>query len=205
MSLSPLPRGNSRFGLLSIIRFLAAMVVLFAVENIWVDSWLRNKSRHIPSLVPEPMSGLWFLALLVVVIICVLMVVAQTLVSLDRGTPLLKRVGTGFVAFLAVLMCVLWVLVTSGMSSVPSWLHASKGHSVTLTWKASKSAVAGYNVYRSTKPGGPYKRINSHLVRDLTYRDEDIQSGMTYYYAARAVDAKGVESSDSNETSATIP
>jgi hypothetical protein len=174
--------------------------MLFALENIWIDPWLRSKSRHIPTLVPEPQSGLWFLALLVVAISCVLLVVAQILVTLDRDISIPRRMGTGFATFFALLPCVLWFRATSGMSST-AWLQKEgKGHFVTLTWVASNSRVVGYNVYRSTKPGGSFKRINSDLIRGLTYRDQDVQSGMTYYYTIRAVDAKGQQSNDSNET-----
>jgi fibronectin type 3 domain-containing protein len=78
-------------------------------------------------------------------------------------------------------------------------------HSVALTWNASTSTVAGYNVYRSTVSGGPYTKINSTLVTTLTYTDSTVQSGTTYYYVTTAVDTNGNESVDSNETSAPIP
>src|SRR5579859_2756738 len=78
-------------------------------------------------------------------------------------------------------------------------------HSATLTWKASTSKVAGYNVYRSTESGKNYQKINSSLVRGLTYRDNKVVSGVTYYYVTRAVDAQGHESVNSNETSVSIP
>jgi len=78
-------------------------------------------------------------------------------------------------------------------------------HSVTLTWNASTSTVAGYNVYRSTVSGGPYVKINSSLVTALNYTDSTIQSGTTYYYVTTAVDSSGNESVFSNEVSATIP
>jgi hypothetical protein len=78
-------------------------------------------------------------------------------------------------------------------------------HSVTLTWNASTSTVAGYNVYRSTVSGGPYVKINSSLVTALNYTDSTVQSGTTYYYVTTAVDSSGNESVFSNEVSATIP
>ncbi|MGC2531172.1 MAG: choice-of-anchor D domain-containing protein, partial [Candidatus Acidiferrum sp.] len=78
-------------------------------------------------------------------------------------------------------------------------------HSVTLTWNASTSTVAGYNVYRSTVTGGPYTKINSSLISVLTYTDSTVQSGITYFYVATAVDSSGNESVDSNEVSAPIP
>jgi hypothetical protein len=201
----PSSRAGPRSKVVSIIWFLASVLVLFAVENIWIDPWLRNKSRHIPTFVPEPLGGVWFLAFLLVAISCVLLVVAQILVALDRGIPVLNRMGTGFATLSALLLCVLWFRVTSGVSSAPSFRKQSNLHVVTLTWMASNSPAAGYNVYRGSRSGGPYARINSDLVRALTYRDQNVQSGMTYYYVTKAVDAKGQESGNSEETSATVP
>jgi len=78
-------------------------------------------------------------------------------------------------------------------------------HSAALTWSASTSAVAGYNVYRSTVSGGSYTRINSSLVASASYTDLTVQSGTTYFYVTTAVDSSGMESVYSNEVPATIP
>jgi len=78
-------------------------------------------------------------------------------------------------------------------------------HSVALTWNASISTVAGYNVYRSTVSGGPYAKINASLVPALNYTDATVQNGSTYYYVTAAVDSSGTESAFSNEASAAIP
>jgi hypothetical protein len=78
-------------------------------------------------------------------------------------------------------------------------------HSVALTWNASASAVAGYNVYRGTVSGGPYAKINATLVTPLSYTDSTVQSGTTYYYVTTAVDSSGTESVFSNQVSAVIP
>jgi len=199
----------ARARVLSIIWIVASVLVLFAGENLWIDPWLRSKSRLVPSLTPEALSGLWFLALLAVTVFCILLIVAQVLVALDRGIPLGKRMGTGLATFLAVLLCVLWACVTSGMTSQSTFGQkfgrGSKGHSVTLTWKASKSAVKGYNVYRGTTSGGPYTKINPDLVPGLTYKDQDVPGGTTYYYVTRAVDADGRESANSSEIKAAVP
>ena len=56
----------ARVRVLSIIWVVASVLVLFAAENLWIDPWLRNKLPHAPSLTPEALSGLWFLALLAV-------------------------------------------------------------------------------------------------------------------------------------------
>jgi len=195
----------SRARIMSIIWLIASALVLFTAENIWIDPWLRSKSRHAPSLAPEALSGFWFLALLAIAILSILLIVAQVLVVLDRGIPLRKRIGTGLAAFSAVLLCVLWTRVTNGSSALPAFLHRHKSHSVTLTWKASKSQVNGYNVYRGTKFGGPYARINSDLVRGLSFQDQDVKSGTTYYYVIRAVDPNGSESANSSEITAEVP
>jgi fibronectin type 3 domain-containing protein len=78
-------------------------------------------------------------------------------------------------------------------------------HSVALTWNASTSTVAGYNVYRSTVSGTGYTLINSSLVPVLTYTDTTVVNGTTYYYVTAAVDSSGNQSTYSNEVSAVIP
>ena len=78
-------------------------------------------------------------------------------------------------------------------------------HSVTLNWTASTSSVAGYNVYRSAVSGGPYTIVNSSLITTTQFTDSTVQAGQTYYYVVTSVDSTGVNSSYSNEVSATIP
>jgi hypothetical protein len=205
MSQNSTLHGGSRAKVMRIIWLVASVLVLFTAENIWIDPWLRGKSRHVPSLTLEPMSGLWFLALLGVTVFSILLIVAQVLVALDRAIPFRKRVGTGLATISAILLCVLWARVTTGSSALPAFLHRQKSHSVTLTWKPSKSQVNGYNVYRGTKFGGPYARINSDLVQGLSFQDQDVKSGTTYYYVIRAVDANGSESANSSEITAKVP
>jgi hypothetical protein len=82
---------------------------------------------------------------------------------------------------------------------------APASHSVGLSWGASSSTVAGYNVYRSAVSGGSYAKVNSSLVAGLSYSDTSVTVGSTYYYVATAVDSSGTESVYSNEVPATIP
>lgn len=196
---------GSRSRVVRIIWLVASLLVVFTAENIWIAPWVKNRLPSIPNLAPEALSGFWFLALLAISVFSILLIVAQVLVSLDRGIPLRKRLGTGLATFSAVLLCVLWARVTVGGSSVPQSQQITKGHSVTLTWKASKSSVRGYNVYRGTKSGGPYLKINPSLVLGLSYEDHDVKSATTYYYVTRSVDADGLESANSSEITAKIP
>ncbi|HEY6943741.1 MAG TPA: fibronectin type III domain-containing protein [Candidatus Acidoferrum sp.] len=105
-----------------------------------------------------------------------------------------NKARAALATLLALLLCALWACG-----------RGNKAHSVTLTWEASTSAVKGYNIYRGTKSGGPYTKINSDPVPGLTYLDKDVKSGTTYYYVTRAVDANGRESGNSNEIIVTVP
>jgi hypothetical protein len=83
--------------------------------------------------------------------------------------------------------------------------NAAPQHSVALSWSASTSAVAGYNVYRGSQSGGPYTKINSALEALTSYSDTTVQAGQTYYYATTAVDSSGIESTYSGQVQAVIP
>jgi hypothetical protein len=76
---------------------------------------------------------------------------------------------------------------------------------VVLHWNASSSKNVRYNTYRGSVPGMHPDKLNAAPVDGLTFTDRNVQMGKSYYYVARAVDAAGQESSDSNETVATIP
>ena len=78
-------------------------------------------------------------------------------------------------------------------------------HSVALSWSASTSAVAGYNVYRGSQSGGTYSKINSALESATSYTDTTVQSGQAYYYVTTAVDSSGTESTYSGQVQAVIP
>ena len=78
-------------------------------------------------------------------------------------------------------------------------------HSVSLSWIASTSTVAGYNVYRGSQSGGPYVAVNSALDASTGYTDNSVQAGQTYYYVVTAVDNSGNESVYSNQAQAVIP
>jgi fibronectin type 3 domain-containing protein len=80
---------------------------------------------------------------------------------------------------------------------------AGPQHSVNLSWKASASAVVGYNVYRRGTSG--VVRLNLEPVPGTSYVDRTVQPGQSYFYVIKAVNAKGRESTASNEIRADIP
>jgi Abnormal spindle-like microcephaly-assoc'd, ASPM-SPD-2-Hydin len=81
----------------------------------------------------------------------------------------------------------------------------SQSHKVDLSWNPSTSAVVGYNIYRSGNSGGPYSKINSALSATTTYTDDQVQSGVIYFYVTTAVDVNGTESTYSNQAQAVVP
>jgi hypothetical protein len=100
-------------------------------------------------------------------------------------------------------------MVTATVGNVTNSATVTVGspvqHTVTLTWTADASPVAGYNVYRSTVSGGPYTRINSALNAATNYVDNSVLSGQTYYYVTTAVNTAGAESAYSNQVTASVP
>jgi hypothetical protein len=184
---------------------LASLLFFFTVENIWIDTRLRHRFHNLPSLVPEALSGSWFLVLMVGGVALALLVMCQILLIKDRSVSVWMKAGTGIAVVSVLLLGGQWVRKTSGWPSLASLRLPSRTHRVVLKWRASSSQVAGYNVYRSTAPAGNYVRINSSPVLGTTFTDNTVESGLTYYYVTRAVDALGRESVNSNEASAAIP
>ena len=91
----------------------------------------------------------------------------------------------------------------NGSLTIP--LTGSGGHSATLSWNASTSAVCGYYVYRGTESGGLYRRLTSTCVSGTSFVDSSVVSGQTYYYVVSAVASHNEESTFSNDVSVLIP
>jgi hypothetical protein len=76
---------------------------------------------------------------------------------------------------------------------------------IDLTWSPNAEAdLAGYNVYRHTEGGQPQK-INNALIKSPAFRDSAVSSGTRYFYSISAVDLRGNESKQSEETSERVP
>jgi fibronectin type 3 domain-containing protein len=78
-------------------------------------------------------------------------------------------------------------------------------HNVTISWTASTSPVVGYNVFRSTTSGTNYVLLNATRVIGLTYTDNTVQSGLTYYYVVTSVASNGTQSINSSQVAVTVP
>jgi hypothetical protein len=103
------------------------------------------------------------------------------------------------------------VTVTSNSTNSPGTISLSgagtttSAHAVALSWTASSSPVAGYDVFRSEVSGGPYVPLDSSLVAGNSYTDSTVQAGQTYYYVVTSVSSSGVQSPDSAQVAATVP
>jgi fibronectin type 3 domain-containing protein len=89
-----------------------------------------------------------------------------------------------------------------------SGTSASGSHQVILSWDApsnSSDLVAGYDVYRATGSSSTFQLLNPSADSQTTYVDTDVQASATYVYYVTSVDSSGVQSSSSNQVTATIP
>ena len=77
-------------------------------------------------------------------------------------------------------------------------------HTVILSWTASATSGATYNVYRQRACSGNFAQINASAVTTTTYTDAAVAPGETYCYQVTAV-ASSLESSPTTPAPATIP
>ncbi|MBZ5680067.1 MAG: hypothetical protein LAO24_08175 [Acidobacteriia bacterium] len=97
------------------------------------------------------------------------------------------------------------ILLTLGQPQIRQ-ASPSGPYSFGLSWHPSATAgVVGYNIYRSSRSGGPYLKLNSAPLVTLSYEDQTVTLGSTYYYVTTAVSSTGVESTRSNEVRQTVP
>jgi hypothetical protein len=71
---------------------------------------------------------------------------------------------------------------------------ATTTHSVTLTWTASTTTGATYNVYKIVGPCGAmtgFAVLNTVPITALVYTDSGVTAGVTYCYTVTAVTSGG--------------
>lgn len=90
------------------------------------------------------------------------------------------------------------------LPSIPANLKASGGYETAwLDWDDNPEGdLYGYNLYRSTTYGDEYTKLNSQLLIDSEFTDNDVNNGIIYYYVTTAKDALSNESGYSNEVTA---
>jgi DNA-binding beta-propeller fold protein YncE len=83
--------------------------------------------------------------------------------------------------------------------------EADGSASVGIRWevKARASELAGYNVYRGLKDGGPYELAGTAQTTD--FNDTGVKRGNTYYYVVTAIDTSFNETKYSASRSIKVP
>ena len=97
------------------------------------------------------------------------------------------------------------VMIDTTEPTVPtglSILNEGSGERLNLSWSPSEdslSGVAGYNIYRSTFPGG-YSIVVA-TYNPTSFQDTGLTEGVTYHYVLKAVDFADNQSVDSSSGS----
>jgi hypothetical protein len=185
---------------------LVGTICLFTVENIWIDPWVARRSHHrLPSFVPEALSGAWFVVLLALGVTLTWALFCQVLLMKEAGLAGWKKALTGTAVLAAGVLASEWFVATGGMTVVEKMRSHRRDHTVTLRWEASTTKNVRYNIYRGPTPGFHPDKLNSAHIDGLAFTDTTVENRTRYYYVARAVNATGQESTDSNETLANVP
>ena len=189
---------------LSLTWLLTTLLFAITIENIWLDPWLRARFPDFPSLAPQPPSTLWLITFAAIGIVCVVLMVGQVLLMRRAGVSRNSKIVAGVSVILALLLSVTWFLVTSGITAAPRLLMFRPPHTAKLTWTASTTPGATYNIYRVTESSGKIEKLNDAPITGLTFTDQHPVNGERYtYYATAVLGSK--ESARSNPARATIP
>jgi fibronectin type 3 domain-containing protein len=107
-------------------------------------------------------------------------------------------------------IAVLAVLLLGTAGVIFLWVRDNQTtHYVDLKWDPPPPATPGsnaaaYDIYRGTRSGGPYQKINSGATTP-NYTDRNVSRRQTYYYVVKTVDTMGRDSAPSNEVAVSIP
>lgn len=97
------------------------------------------------------------------------------------------------------------VRVTDGSTpAAPGGVVTRAGdQSVVLHWaRNSEANLAGYRIYRSLNPNGPFTLLNSAPLQLPSFADFAVTNGQNYFYVVRALNGAWAESLDSTVASA---
>jgi hypothetical protein len=180
---------------------LSGILAFFPIFSLWVIPKLHFKFFEIPALT-EPGTFEWITVFVLGSIGCVVLLVGLILAFQSHKIGIGARLLSAIAVAVTLSLWGYWFYVTT----TKPVKAAMRTHSVVLTWKPSTSKVVGYNIYRSTTPGDfPGSPINASPVSGTTYTDKDVDDNTTYYYGAKAVNAKNIESDFSNVAQAPVP
>lgn len=91
-------------------------------------------------------------------------------------------------------------LIAALVLGILAW-RDSRTATVVIDWStASELNTAGFNLYRSESPDGPFSKINDNLIPaspdpltggSYSYTDKNVSPGRTYYYQLEDVEISG--------------
>jgi len=113
-----------------------------------------------------------------------------------------RSIVLGFIVLLG-----LWGFFSHGAGLV-RWVSHTVSHEVDLSWNAptDSTPISGYHVYRAAAGSSSYQLLNWTVVTQTKFVDLTVQSGHSYDYFVRSVDAStGVESGPSNTVRVKVP
>ena len=101
----------------------------------------------------------------------------------------------GRLAIVAAVLSPIWPLAAAAQEPTPA------ASVVVVEWTTeSEVDLAGFNLYRSESPDGPYVKVNTALIPGspdpllggkYVYTDTNVVAGYTYYYKLEDVDLDG--------------
>ena len=101
----------------------------------------------------------------------------------------------GRLAIVAVVLSLIWPLAAMAQEPTPA------ASVVIVEWTTeSEVDMAGFNLYRSDNPDGPYVKVNATLIPgaldpllggQYAYTDTNVVAGQTYYYKLEDVELDG--------------
>ncbi len=97
-----------------------------------------------------------------------------------------------------------YVLILGSLAMAYLAWQAYNKTSIVVEWSTSSELdVAGFNLYRSESPAGPFDKINEELIPsaedplagdDYSYTDPDVDPGTLYYYNLEEIELSGLAS-----------
>jgi len=87
------------------------------------------------------------------------------------------------------------VQLNSQLKSIQLLIAEPDWSKINLHWKPeTRIGSSEFNIYRGLTQQDAFVKINTSLVIDTVFIDDNVQNGIYYYYQVRAIDSLGVES-----------
>ena len=96
------------------------------------------------------------------------------------------------------------LLAVTGLALLIYAVYANMNASVIISWEtATEFETAGYAIYRSDSPDGPFVKVSPDLIPASTdpltggvydYQDDNVRAGQTYYYQLEEIETTGATS-----------